>query len=409
MCRFLTRTPCSSGCAAACATRCSAATTPRPCSSRSSGPTTSWCRWIAAGPGTAITTCSATCCAASSSAANPGSRRSSTAGRWPGARPTGSEPALHYAHEAGDTDAVTRLFEELIVPTYYAGGVATIERWLDWYDDELLERYPTIAVIGAWVHFLTGRPSEGARWERAAQRSTATPELPDGSASIEPWIAALRAYTCPDGIEQMLADCELALDQLGPEGWWRPTAQVAARPGACVPRRRRARRRSARARHRAVGGGRRIRRGQLCASPRSRCGRWTSGAWEDAAVNAERAVAIADEAHLDDYLSSGLARAAAARVAIQQGDVVRARENVAQDPSDSAALQHGPPMDVGPDRPRAHARPSRARRGPRRGSGSPRGGGHPARPSAPGHAGRAGSRAPATRRRPVELRAANGP
>jgi hypothetical protein len=26
----------------------------------------------------------------------------------------------------------------------------------------------------------------------------------------------------------MLADSELALDQLGPEGWWRPSAQVSA-------------------------------------------------------------------------------------------------------------------------------------------------------------------------------------
>ena len=81
-------------------------------------------------------------------------------------------------------------------------------------------------MLGAWINLLAGRGAEGARWERAAQRSTATPEPPDGSASIEPWIATLRAYTCPDGIEQMLADCELALEQLGPEGWWRPVAQI---------------------------------------------------------------------------------------------------------------------------------------------------------------------------------------
>ena len=35
------------------------------------------------------------------------------------------ESALHYAHEAGDTYAVTRLFEQLVLPTYYTGGVAT--------------------------------------------------------------------------------------------------------------------------------------------------------------------------------------------------------------------------------------------------------------------------------------------
>ena len=85
-----------------------------------------------------------------------------------------------------------------------------------------------------------------------------------------------------------------------------------------------------------------------------------SGAWEDAATHAERAVAVADEAQLDDYLSNGLARAAAARVAIHEGNVAAVRENLGEDPSDSAALQRGPPMDVGSDRTRAHARPYRA-------------------------------------------------
>ena len=130
--------------------------------------------------------------------------------------------------EAGDADAVTRLLEQLIMPAWYSGGVATLESWLGWYDDDRRARYPTIAVLGAWFYYLTGRPDEGARWERAAQTSTANPVIPDGSASIEPWIAALRTFTCPDGIEQMLADAELTLEQLGPEGWWRSTAQLAA-------------------------------------------------------------------------------------------------------------------------------------------------------------------------------------
>ena len=239
------------------------------------------------------------------------------------------EPALYYARVAGDTDAVTRLFEELILPTYYAGGVATIERWLEWYDDELLERYPTIAVIGAWVHILNGRPTDGARWERAAQRSPARPELPDGSESIDPWIAALRAYTCPDGIEQMLADCELALEGLGPEGWFRPTAQVAAglahgflgdaeRAGAALE--------LAAELSGAAGSSEEASYAFAALALRA----MDAGAWEEAAANAERAVVAADEAHLDGYLSSGLARAAAARVALQEGDVVRARENVAK-------------------------------------------------------------------------------
>jgi LuxR family transcriptional regulator, maltose regulon positive regulatory protein len=54
-----------------------------------------------------------------------------------------------------------------------------------------------------------------------------------------------------------------------------------------------------------------------------------AGAWEDAATHAERALAILVEAKLDGYLASGLAYAAAARVAIHGGEMSQAREYVA--------------------------------------------------------------------------------
>jgi LuxR family maltose regulon positive regulatory protein len=239
------------------------------------------------------------------------------------------EAALQYAHGAGDRDAATRLIEQLALPTYFGGGVATVETWLHWYDDELRERYPTIAVLGAWVYVLTGRPAEGARWERAAQRSTATPAVPDGSASIEPWIATLRAYTCPVGIERMLADSELALAQLGPAGWWQPAAQVAV--GAA---------------HALLGDPERARPALVLATELTAAAgapdegsiafaelallAMEAGAWEDAATHAGRGLALVDEARLDDYLACGLAMAAAARVSVHQGELTKAREHVAK-------------------------------------------------------------------------------
>ncbi|MDA0167386.1 LuxR C-terminal-related transcriptional regulator [Solirubrobacter ginsenosidimutans] len=239
------------------------------------------------------------------------------------------EPALHYAHAAGETDVMTGIFEELVLPTYYAGGVTTIESWLDWYDDALRSRYPTIAVLGAWVYFLTGRAAEGERCQRAAQASTATPELPDGSASIEPWLAALRAYTCPDGVQGVLADAELALEQLGPEGWWRPTAQLAT--GAA---------------HAFLGdperaGAALVLTAEIAAAAGSSEEETLAfaelallaieaGAWEQATTHAERAVAVAEAAKIDDYLASGLAWAVRARVAVHHGHTERAREDVAR-------------------------------------------------------------------------------
>ena len=238
------------------------------------------------------------------------------------------EPALRYAHAAEDTDAVTGLFEQLVLPTYYAGGVATVESWLDWYDDGLRARYPTIAVLGAWVYILTGRPAEAARCEREAQASTARPVLPDGSPTLEPWIATLRAFTCPDGIERTLADCELALDQLGPGGWWQPVAQLGA---GCA--------------HALLGDAERahpalVRTTELAAAAGARESEnlalaqlallaIEAGAWEEAATQAGRALTILTEAKLDGYLGSGLAYATAARVAIHRGEMTRAREHVA--------------------------------------------------------------------------------
>ena len=48
--------------------------------------------------------------------------------------------------------------------------------------------------------------------------------LSDGSATIEPWIAVLRAHMMRDGVERALADANLALDQLPPGSWWIPGA-----------------------------------------------------------------------------------------------------------------------------------------------------------------------------------------
>jgi LuxR family maltose regulon positive regulatory protein len=253
-----------------------------------------------------------------------------------------AEQALHYAHEAGETDAVTRLIEQLIMPAWYSGRVATVESWLAWYDDALLRRYPTIAVLGAWVYFLTGRPAEGARCERAAQASTASPVLPDGSASIELWIAALRIFTCPDGIERMLADAERAFELLGPEAWWRSTAQLAA--GVA---------------HVLLGDPERGREALTLASELAASAGASeegtaalaelaliaieAGAWEEAAIHAARAVAIVEKAGLDDYIVSGLALAATARIAIHHGDVKQAREDVARIHRARPLLNHGLP------------------------------------------------------------------
>ena len=135
-----------------------------------------------------------------------------------------TEAAIVYGRAAGETDTVAGLFDALLLPLYYDGRKETVEQWLGWFDDDELVRYPALAVYGAWLRAMTGRPAEAERWLALADGATSAIPLSDGCATIEPWVATLRAHMMPDGVEQGLADAELALNQLPPTSQWVPTA-----------------------------------------------------------------------------------------------------------------------------------------------------------------------------------------
>jgi LuxR family maltose regulon positive regulatory protein len=110
------------------------------------------------------------------------------------------EVAIDHAQVAGDADRVARLVAALAQPTYAAGRVDTVRRWLAWLEERgLVDRYPPVAVLGAWLHALVGRPAAALRWADAAERrpgatagalDTQTPA--DGS-TMESHQAMLRA------------------------------------------------------------------------------------------------------------------------------------------------------------------------------------------------------------------------
>ena len=134
------------------------------------------------------------------------------------------EEAVRYGHAAGETDTVAGLVDALGLPLYYDGRMETLEEWLGWFGDDELVQYPALAVYGAWVRALTGRAEDAERWLALADGATSRIPLSDGSATIEPWVATLRAHMMPNGVEQALADADLALDQLPPDSFWIPTA-----------------------------------------------------------------------------------------------------------------------------------------------------------------------------------------
>jgi LuxR family maltose regulon positive regulatory protein len=136
------------------------------------------------------------------------------------------EEAIDYAAAAGDTGTYSRLVMQNAFPYYRAGRVTTVERWLAPLDDqELLVGHPEVAVIGAWLHALRGRPAQAERWALALQGADRSGLMYDGS-PLEAWAATVRALLCRDGVEQMERDAELAGANLTATSPWRPAAML---------------------------------------------------------------------------------------------------------------------------------------------------------------------------------------
>jgi LuxR family maltose regulon positive regulatory protein len=137
------------------------------------------------------------------------------------------EAAIGYAMEAGDADLVARGVEQAAIGVYRSGRLATVQRWFDWFDDHgLIQQYPAVAVLGAWIQALGGHAAAAERWADAAQQGSYAGMLPDGSASIDAWRALLRAKLCRHGVRQMRADAELALQLIPVGSLWRAPAQL---------------------------------------------------------------------------------------------------------------------------------------------------------------------------------------
>jgi LuxR family transcriptional regulator, maltose regulon positive regulatory protein len=228
-----------------------------------------------------------------------------------------TEEAVVYGHEAGETDTVAGLLDALTLPLYYDGRMETVEEWLGWFDDDELVRYPALAVYGAWLRVLTGRPADAERWLALAEEATSTIPLSDGSATIEPWVANLRADMMGDGVEQALADANRALDQLPPRSGWIPVALLIR--GVAL----------------ALLGATDRAKDDLTATVETglAAGAFEDvyvahaqlallaarhGAWAEAGQHARAAQALVEETGLGDYSTSALAHVATARVALHE-------------------------------------------------------------------------------------------
>ena len=244
------------------------------------------------------------------------------------------EVAIDHAQAARDADRVARLVASLAFWTYASGRVDTVRRWLEWFEDRaLVERYPTVAVLGAWFQAMVGRPAAAERWLDAAERSVAagaaalgTHTPPDGS-TMGSYLAMVRAQMCRDGVGRMRADAHAALAGLSPANPWRTAMVLVAGTAELLDGR--ADEADATLAH-AVEVGRDA--GALIPAATALAQRcllaMQRNAWGQAEALAEQALTMLAARPLDDYAHSPLVHAVAARTALHRGDVPAAKQHL---------------------------------------------------------------------------------
>ena len=238
--------------------------------------------------------------------------------------------ALEYLMKAGDAGAAALLAGVLAFPAYQHGRVATVERWFGWLDDHgAMEDHAAVAVMAAMVPAMTGKPAEAERWAKQAERAAAVASLPDGSPTIEPWLALLQALLCRDGVEQMRADAERAARTMAAGSFWRAAATLflgMAYLMAGDPERADVLFENQVTEARAVGG---MIGACIGLAERSLLA-ITRGAWDLAGQFLAEAESVARQANLADYPPVAIMHAVAAQLALHEADPPRARAELTQ-------------------------------------------------------------------------------
>jgi LuxR family maltose regulon positive regulatory protein len=136
------------------------------------------------------------------------------------------DQAVRYAHASGDMDRVARLVQRYIFGMHWSGRIATVTRWLDWFDlDDRRERDLGLAIFAGYLAAMDGRADQARRWLAAAERSCDDSMMADG-ASGEAWISLLRGFMSPSGITMLRSDARLAMDGIPASSPFRQTALI---------------------------------------------------------------------------------------------------------------------------------------------------------------------------------------
>lgn len=136
------------------------------------------------------------------------------------------EQAIGYAIAAQDDAAAARLITVYAQPLTSDGRVEQVRTWLEALGESVLQGYPPLAAMGAWVWAAVGDAPRAQRSLRIAESGTFDGKLPDGSASLTSAVARARAALAPYGVDAMVADAKQTLDLEPPGSPWHTAAAM---------------------------------------------------------------------------------------------------------------------------------------------------------------------------------------
>ena len=231
--------------------------------------------------------------------------------------------AVEHLLNTTERDRCVQLVTALVLPTYQAGLLSTVQRWLSALGYSAIEKYPPLAVLAGYMAVFTGQTAEAQRWAAIVDAASFDQVPADGTASFDSARAMFRAVMCAAGPEQMMTDASVAVAQEPPWSVWRDTA-------LCF---------SAEA-HLLTGdldqASALFAESSTLAAANSNTDSLVdseaelavlamdSGRWAEAAGHVQLALAAIDRYRMHDYVTSVLAFAVAARLAVHRGDMKEA-------------------------------------------------------------------------------------
>ncbi|MEJ1088099.1 LuxR C-terminal-related transcriptional regulator [Microbacterium sp. Mu-80] len=239
-----------------------------------------------------------------------------------------SAVAVEHLLAAGALEEAAVLIADLALPTYQAGQVGVVERWLSRLGTEVIEASPGTVVIAAWVAILQGKSPQAERW--AAILDRLRPQLaPEELVGFESARAMVRAAMCVDGPLRVLKDAEYAVAHEPEDSPWRDQAlhllgsawllagdQAAARDAFL--------RASTYARDAGNADSVLLSEAELAILAIG------DGRWTEAEMHAHTAVRAVDDHHMEGYPTTALALAVRARLALHHGDAAAVERYVAR-------------------------------------------------------------------------------